>query len=102
MRQYAICKLRDGRFGPGPDYVVVLQRDWFVDIRTRIVAPLIPLGQVMPAAKLHPQIEVAGKTYVIMMERMAATDEKQLVETEYSAAPIRDQITRAIDMLFNG
>jgi hypothetical protein len=102
MGQYAICKLRDGRFGPGPEYVVILQRDWFVDIRTRVVAPLIALGQVMATEKLHPQIEISGKTYVLMMDRMAATDEKRLIETEFNAISIRDQITRAIDILFTG
>ncbi|MGL4242052.1 MAG: CcdB family protein [Beijerinckiaceae bacterium] len=102
MRQYAICRLKDGRLGPGPDYVVVLQRDWLSDVRTRIVAPLNPLGQVMAAERLHPRLDIEGKAYVVMMDRLAATDGKLLIETNYSAEAIRDEITRAIDMLFTG
>ncbi len=82
--------------------MVILQRDDLADIRTRIVAPLLSLGQVMASAKLHPQFEIDGKMYVVMMDRLAATDGKLLIETSYNAEAIRDQITRAIDMLFTG
>jgi toxin CcdB len=102
MRQYAVCKLKSGRFGQGPDYVVILQRDLLAQVRTRIVAPLLPLGQVMATAQLHPKIEIEGKMYVVMMDRLAATDGKLLIETSHTAEAIRDQITRAIDMLFTG
>jgi len=102
MRQYAICTLRSGRFGPSPDFVVVLQRDWLADVTTRIVAPLVALGKVMAAERLHPQMEIDGKAYVVMMERLAAIDSNKLIQTIHSAEAIRDQITRAVDLLFTG
>jgi hypothetical protein len=102
MRQYAICKIKEGRLGSGPDYVVILQRDLFSDMKTRVVAPLMHLGQVIPAERLHPQIQIDRVEYVIMIDRLAAIDSKLLVATSHSAISMRDEITRALDMLFTG
>jgi toxin CcdB len=102
MRQYATCRLKDGRSGPGPAYVLVLQRDWLADVRTRIVAPLIPLGQALAIERLHPLIEIEGTMFVIMMDRLAATDGRFLLATDHSAERIRDAITSAFDLLFTG
>ncbi len=102
MDQFRICRARAGRAGSKPTFVVVLQRETLQDIRTRLVAPLLPSGQVVATAKLHPQITVEGVDYVVMVERMAAVDMSTLTKTTHSAAAIRDQLVRAVDFLITG
>lgn len=102
MEQFRICRVRRGGAGSTPGFVVVLQRDLMVDIGTRLVAPLVPHGQVLSAEKLHPRIDIEGVDYVVMIERMAAVHRSTLVETEHRADSIRDEIVRAVDFLITG
>jgi toxin CcdB len=83
--------------------VVVLQSDLAADLQMRIVAPLIPASELPTAARgLNPGVLLGDTLYRLKPELMAAVPLSELSRRIASVAHQRDDITRALDLLFTG
>lgn len=87
----------------GEGFIVDLQAGLLDALRTRVVAPLLPLAAV-PAriARLHPVFEIGGKKHVMATHLIATVPLDLLREPRGSLADHRDDIVAALDMLFQG
>ena len=83
--------------------VVDLQADIIVIPGSRVVAPLIKAANAPPSTKaLHPQVMIDAVPYVIVTHLLAATPEAALKDPIGSLAAYADEITQALDVLFQG
>lgn len=82
--------------------VVVLQHDELSDVGAVLVAPLMSGVVEEKRPRLHPSIEVSGATAVVMVERMAAINRRELGEPIGSAAERANAIKRALDIALYG
>jgi toxin CcdB len=82
--------------------VVVLQED-IVEGDTRIVVPLTTTAVVPnPPARVLPLVSHDGRDYVVMMRLMEFLPARRLGSPVGSIAQYRDDISRALDLLFFG
>lgn len=96
-RQFDIFRLRSG------PCVIVIQSDLLDAMRTRVVAPLLPIGQAGPAMRaLNPTVDIDGATYMLMPQLLATLDTQELGEAIGNASDQRDEIVRALDALLSG
>lgn len=87
----------------GDGYVLDLQTDLLEVQSTRMVAPVLPADQVARRIKtLHPEVEVNGKPFVMATHLMAAVPKTALQNPVANLADHADDITRALDLLFQG
>ncbi len=87
----------------GPGYLLDVQADLFDYFQTRVVVPLIPAGATPPPLKrLHPVFEIGGKRYVLATPLLAAVSAREVQEPRGNLRHYRDEITAALDMLFQG
>ena len=97
VAQHDVVRLPDGVL------VVVLQSDLSADMQMRVVAPLIPASEISAATRgLNPGVMIGETMYRIKPELMAAVPLAELTRPVTSIAPQRDEITRALDLLFTG
>lgn len=97
MTQHCVYRLAGGLL------VLDLQSD-LVEVGSRVVAPLIPVGQG-PAAipRLEPVLEVDGAPHALRTAEMVA-----ILESQLQGPPVADlgahsyEITRALDLLLIG
>jgi toxin CcdB len=83
--------------------VLVIQSDLLDEMRTRVVAPLLPAGQAGRAMRwLNPEFRVGAATLVLMPQLAATLALSELGERVASLAHERDAIVRALDMLVAG
>ncbi|MEO7221431.1 MAG: CcdB family protein [Devosia sp.] len=83
--------------------VVDVQADIIPYVGTRLVIPLYDLGEVprsMP--RLHPILQVDGRSYVLAAQLMAAVPVAELGPPIGSLDHHYDQIVAAIDMILLG
>jgi toxin CcdB len=97
-KQFDIWRHRNGQL------VMVLQHDLLEELTTRVVAPLVPnTAKYQVGAKgLNPAIELDGQTYHLVSAHLAAVPKTDLVKYLHNAHHLRDDLTRAVDLLFMG
>jgi toxin CcdB len=84
-------------------FVLDVQSDLLSDIDTRVVVPLLPVGEAPPvAARLNPVFTVEGRDHVMVTQALAAVPGGELSTPCGNLSSHFDQITRALDMLFHG
>lgn len=87
----------------GAGYLLDLQTDLLDGLTTRVVAPLLPLDRApVPARILNPVFEIDGRPHVLMTQFLSAVPGSLLRGAETSLAGRSEEITRAIDMVFQG
>ncbi len=97
MARFSVHDLRGG------GRVVNLQSDFLDWADTRVVAPLVPLDQSPPPAKhLNPVIALNDGRFVLIVQSMAAVRASALGPTVGDLSNHHDEITRAVDMVFQG
>ena len=80
-----------------------VQSDLLGGLNTRVVVPLIPQGQApVPARFLNPVFEVEGAPHVMVTQFLAAVPAGVLRDPVANLTPRADEVTRALDMLFQG
>ncbi|MEM6941942.1 MAG: CcdB family protein [Pseudomonadota bacterium] len=83
--------------------VVDIQSDLLDPLTTRVVVPLLPLGSsITPAKRLNPVLDLQGERFVFAVQFLAAVQRSDLGEPISSVASYQDQITQALDMLYQG
>ena len=95
-KQFELFRLGDGTL------VVVLQADLLSDLRTRVVAPLLPEETTPTMRGLTVRIEVEGRAYLILPQLMATLTLAELGTRVGSAAHLRDRLVDALDLTFTG
>ena len=87
----------------GPGFLLDVQADLLANLNTRVVVPLIPLDEApVPARTLNPIFQVEGVTVVMVSQFLAAVPEKILKKPLGSLDGFRQEITAALDLLFQG
>ena len=89
-------------WGPGT-LVVDVQSALLRELRTRVVAPLVPGERLYgPIRDLNPVVIIGGVAHVMMTESLAAVPSKSLGQKIASLHDWHDEITRALDILLLG
>lgn len=87
----------------GSGYLLDVQSDLLDGLSTRLVIPLLPSLQApKPATRLNPVVNIKDEAHVMATQFMAAVPQKLLTAHVTTLAPMRDDITAAIDMLTHG
>ncbi len=97
MTQFCVYRLPSGAL------VMDLQSD-FMDLATRVVAPLYPLrDDLAPMRRLEPVLEIEGSRYVLHTAEMTAVP-ASLTKTPPVAAftQFDYELRAALDMVFSG
>jgi toxin CcdB len=91
---------------PNPDgegYLLDVQADILVYLRSRVVVPLQPKAVAhIPMARLNPVIEVDGSEMVMMTHFLSAVPTSILQAPLANLEPQRDVILDAMDFLQQG
>jgi toxin CcdB len=95
-RQFDVWRTRRGGIA------VIVQSDLLDAMRTRVVAPLLPLEGVHAVRTLNPEVRIGGAAFVLMPQLLATLTLDELGERVGSVDHMRDAIVRAIDMLLAG
>lgn len=96
-RQFDVLRLGDGTL------VVVLQDDMHERLSSRVVAPLVPLGEAKHQPKgLCPTVTLDDERHAIFLPTMASLPIGTLGPATASLADQREAIVRGLDLLFNG
>lgn len=97
VSQFDICRLGDGVL------VVVLQDDVLSHLTLRVVAPLLSMARAGPPTRgLNPVIAVGETPYVLKPEFLSSVPLRSLGPAIGTARTQRDEIVRALDLLFTG
>lgn len=84
-------------------HVMDLQNDFVVIPGSRVVAPAIStLNLPEPTRGLHPLLMINGEEYRLAIHLLAATPAAALIPVSATASFDPDEITRALDILFQG
>ncbi|NLR98600.1 hypothetical protein HGP17_17420 [Rhizobium sp. P38BS-XIX] len=98
MARFHVYGLKQGRA-----LALDLQSDLLERLSTRIMAPLLRVEDVStPIARLNPQFTIAGETYTMATQLMAAIPLIEIGELVADLSSHGDQITAATDFLFQG
>ena len=82
--------------------LVILQHDHLEDLPTRIVAPLLPSRNQRPLKGLNPGIFIEDTAYHIAADLLGTATRAELGSFVTSVASQRDEIIRALGLLFTG
>jgi toxin CcdB len=83
-------------------FLLILQHDRVSSMAGVVVAPLVQATPALAGSRLHPQVVVAGRSYFVFIEDLAAIPKSTLGRVVGSAEPNRYQIVAALDLLFTG
>lgn len=87
----------------GGGLVVVLQSDLLDQLRTRVVAPLVPAESVTRVMQsLNPAVTLGEKSYLVMPQLAATLTLTEMGEKVGSLAMMHDAIVRSVDALLSG
>jgi toxin CcdB len=97
LRQFDCARLPNGTLA------VVLQDDVASSLLGRVVAPLVSETDIGPATRgLNPTILIEDRRYRLKTELLGAVPLRQLSGPVANVAHHRDDIVRALDLLFTG
>jgi toxin CcdB len=98
MARFHIYQLR---FGAG--LVLDLQASLLDDLKSRIVAPLVPIETAGRSIdRLTPRISAADRSYSVAIHLMSAIPVADIGDMLLNATDRGDEFTAAIDMVFQG
>lgn len=87
----------------GEGYLLDVQANILDHLNTRVVVPLLPMSAApQSAATLNPVFSVAGQSVVMVTQFLAAVPMSLLKLPESNLESFRDEITAAMDLLFQG
>ena len=98
MRQFDVCRLKDGR----DHLVVILQNDLVDRLDTRIVAPLSDKPYKRLIEGLRVPVDFGEGPYVLHLDRMAAIPKRTIGSLVGTISAYERQIKNAIDLVFFG
>jgi toxin CcdB len=93
---------------PEPDdaasrpYLVILQSDLVSDLRSTVVAPLVPRPQMTGAQRLNPIFSINGAEYWLATHELFAVEQRVLKNGIANLAEHHSTIMSALDFVFTG
>ena len=102
MDKYDVFELTGGRGRPAATLVVVLQHRLLSDLQTVVVAPLAAPHATEKTPRLRPNVQIAGRTLQLQIDRLAAVERRSLGIRVGDVIADSDRIDLAIAMLLNG
>lgn len=98
MSRFHIYQLKGNR-----EFVIDLQADFLVDLKTRIVAPLLKADQFKaPLARLAPEFTIGERLYFAAIHMISAIPLSEIGKPVLDASVRADELTAAIDFAFQG
>lgn len=80
-----------------------VQADLLDPLNTRVVVPLMPIAEAPKAARrLNPVFDIDGRRLVMVTQFLSAVRVSELGPSVAKIEHRRDEITAALDMLFQG
>jgi toxin CcdB len=87
----------------GGGLVVVLQNDLLDQLRTRVVAPLVPASSIERVMhSLNPTVTLGEEAYLVLPQLAATLTLAEMGERVGSLSMMHDAIVRAVDALLSG
>ncbi len=84
-------------------YLLDLQSDFLAVQSTRVIVPLLPENDLPERIRmLHPVFEIEGEMHVMATHLIATVPLSRLAPVSGNLSAHADQITRALDLLFQG
>jgi hypothetical protein len=83
-------------------YLIELQHDYLANIKTAVVAPLIPEGSFTPQGRLTPMISVLGASHILSTTELFTIERRRLGPVVANVDSLHQRIIGAIDLLFTG
>jgi toxin CcdB len=84
-------------------YVMDVQSEFTSHLETRVVIPVMPESKVPgQIAILHPLVDIGGVPHVLVTHMMTSISRRDLGRVVEAVAERRDEITRALGLLFTG
>lgn len=102
MKQFDVCRAKGARVEGRGRLVVILQHGHLADLGSVVVAPLFEMGEIAHIRRLRPIVEIAGKKYLVMIDRLAALSSGQLGVTAANLESHDFELKNALDFLFSG
>ena len=96
MRQFDVCRLRDGPL------VVVMQHDNLEELRSRLVAPVMFDTRLPPIPRVHVPVEIDGREGLVVMDQLTAVPKAALGRKIGSLIEYEYKLKNAIDRLLVG
>jgi len=96
MAQFDLYRLSDETL------IVDLQTDLLPFYESRLVAPLRKRGDVAELSGLNPIVQFGEDVFIVRVQQMAAIAGASLHRPIGNFSHLRDEITRALDLLFHG
>jgi toxin CcdB len=96
---------RFGVYAPPSRAMLLLdvQADLLDPLNTRVVVPLMPIDAApTPARRLNPVFDIEGRRLVMVTQFLSAVRVAELGRPVARIEARRDEITAALDMLFQG
>lgn len=91
---------------PNPDgagFLLDVQTDLLDGLNTRIIVPVLPEHAApLPARLLNPAFDIDGECHYLMTQFMASVPATALRSPVASLSERADDVTRALDMIFQG
>ena len=98
MARFSVYAAQDGG-----GYLLDVQADIMRHLNTRMVVPLMPLGNApKPATRLNPLFVLNDVEHSMVTQFMAAVPTSELQREIANVAERRDEIVNAIDLLLQG
>ena len=98
MKQFDVCRLRR----PPDQLVVIVQHDLVDQLGTRLVAPLSTTSDRALVDGLRIAVELDLGSYVVLLDRMAAIEQRMIGQVVGSLSAEEGRIKRGLDLLFFG
>lgn len=87
----------------GSGYIIDLQSDFLNAYTTRVIAPLIPEQEFgVSATHLNPIVVIEDERHVLLTHFLSSVPVTLLKRPVSNIANQADEITRALDLLFQG
>lgn len=96
MPKYDVYRSPDGR-----GYLLDIQTELLDGLNARVVAPLLPVADApKPATTLNMSVDLGGEPHTMATQFLSAVPVAILGKPVTNLSRCADDITRAIDMLF--
>ncbi len=87
----------------GVGFVLDVQNDILEIVAVRVVVPLLPAAKYSKIAqRLNPEFTIGDRQYMMLTQLIAAVPTGELGVRVTSLKSHQDEITQALDMLFQG
>jgi len=83
-------------------FLLDIQNDFLQELKTRLVVPVMELTGKKPITRLNPVFEWQQKSYLLIVQEMAAIPAGQLGDKVTQLENMRGEILAALDLMITG